>query len=139
MTTTPRGFSRIRQLDPLAAIQALSRMEPGEHVFATLGSYLDHADVMVRVEAVRALAGMGPEVVSWLVRSLADTHSSVRREAAASLGKLGTLAEVAVPGLAALLRDEDARVRTAATLTLGLIGPGSAPAIPALMRVLLGP
>jgi len=93
---------------------------------------------MVRVEAVRAVAGMGLLAVHWLMPPLRDAHSSVRREAVVGLGKMGPAAAVAVPDLATLLKDEDVRVRTAATLTLGVIGPGAAPAIPALIRVLRG-
>jgi HEAT repeat protein len=136
---TVRGLSRVRQLDPHAAIQALGHMEAQEHVLDSLSHYLGHADVAVRVEAVRALAGMGARTASWLVPALADDNSTVRREAAAALGKFGPDAVYAVPALAPLLEDDDVRVRTAATLTLGRIGRRAAPAIPALMRVLMGP
>jgi HEAT repeat protein len=133
-----RISTRIRQLDSLAAIQALGKMGPQEDVVQTLAHHLGHADVLVRIEVVRAIAGMGPLAVSWLVLPLSDSHFAVRREAATGLGKMGQDAVSAVAALAPLLQDEDMHVRVAATLTLGLIGPGAAPAIPALMRVLIG-
>jgi HEAT repeat protein len=136
---TVRSFSRIRQLEPLAAIQALSHMEAQEHVLSTLAWYLSHPEPMVRVEAVRALVGMGPAAVPNLLPALRDDCGAVRREAAADLGRLGPDAAPAVDDLAVLLRDDDVRVRTAATLTLGLMGPAAEAAVPGLIRVLAGP
>lgn len=134
----PRSFSRIRQLDPLAAIQALSRQEEGQQAVALLAHFLGHSDAPVRVEAVRALANCGATAVGFLRTPLADADATVRREAAAALGKLGPVAAVAVPELATALKDDDPRVRTAATLSLGLLGPAAAPAIPGLIGVLKG-
>lgn len=84
-----RILSRIRQLDSLAAIQALGHMEPQEDVLQTLAHYLGHADVLVPGEVVRAITGMDPLAALWLVSPLADNHFAVRWEAVAGLGKMG--------------------------------------------------
>ncbi len=132
-------LSRIRQLDPLAAIQALSRLDSNEQALRGLTAFLRHTDALVRVEAVRALGGRGVEALGWLVPLLEDAESAVRREAATVLGKFGPTARSAVPALAALLKEDEARVRTAATVALGQIGTSAGAAVPALIGVLKGP
>lgn len=137
--TQPPSFTRIRQMEPLAAIQALARLGPEESVIRTLSHFLGHAEPLLRIEAIRALGGMGPDAVRYLAAPLADADPMVRREAATTLGKIGPPSAPAVPALIEALKDQDLKTRTAATLALGQIGAPAAPAVAALMEVLRGP
>src|SRR5436305_14203035 len=60
--------------------------------------------------------------VTALAEALADMDTDVRKNAAASLGRIGKDAKAAVPALAAALADAEADVRGAAALALGRIG-----------------
>jgi len=137
--TSLRSFLRQAPQQPLAAVQALSRLAPQEDVVRHLHHFLADPVPVVRAESARVLGLMGYLGVGSLVVPLSDPDANVRREAAASLGRIGPDAAAAAPALAASLQDEDIKVRTTAAHSLGQIGPGADAAIPALVDAMCGP
>jgi HEAT repeat protein len=77
-----------------------------------------------------------PQAVTLLIEAMAHQDAGVRREAAASLGKLGADSKPAVGLLTQAVRDADPRVRMAAATALGQIGPAAAESIPMLVTAL---
>jgi hypothetical protein len=88
------------------------------------------------IQALGALGAGGKGAVSTLVGVLQGPvlhdYLGVRREAAASLGKIGSEAKAAVPALIAALRDEDWTIRSAAAAALPDIAPADSSAASAL-------
>eukprot|EP00931_Biecheleriopsis_adriatica_P083182 TRINITY_DN56739_c0_g1_i1.p1 TRINITY_DN56739_c0_g1~~TRINITY_DN56739_c0_g1_i1.p1 ORF type:complete len:220 (+),score=43.97 TRINITY_DN56739_c0_g1_i1:259-918(+) len=81
---------------------------------------------MVRQAAAEALGKLGPGTAAVplaLEASLEDPHEAVRASSAASLGKLGGVAEAAIPALMriGLQRSEAGAVRVAALDALGIL------------------
>jgi HEAT repeat protein len=85
-----------------------------------------------RLEAARAIAKIGPEVVPKLSEALEHKDWRVRRSATDALAELRADAKPAVPALARALKDRDAWVRAGAAVALGRIGPEAGEAAPAL-------
>jgi HEAT repeat protein len=89
-------------------------------------SKLEQPDPMQRLQAVHALAQLGPRaagVTDALIAVLRE-DMMVRTGAAATLGEFGNEAgESAIFGLAETLRDPEERVRVAAAEALVAIGP----------------
>lgn len=92
----------------------------------------------VRYQAALAIVSIDPKqelVVPALVEALADRNSFTRVSAAEALGKMGTIAEAAVPNLErALATDSDGVVRIFAAHSLGQINGSTACVV--LTRVL---
>lgn len=79
-----------------------------------------------RVAAETVSQIVSPAIAGYLLeRRLYDSVSEVRQAAAAALGRLGSAAERAVPGLIALLNNPDVNERRIAIEVLGQIGPAS--------------
>jgi HEAT repeat protein len=92
-----------------------------------------------RQRAVAALAGFGAEALAPLGKALGDAHPEVRLEAAKSLGKLGPVAQPAIPDLARTMKDPVPFVRRGAAAALGSITPGTAASVGALMDGMVDP
>lgn len=76
--------------------------------------------------------------LTWVVREgLREQTDVVHQGAALALGRLGPLAEPAVPVLAQALSDEGHLARVAAAKALGEIGPAARPALPPLAAALV--
>lgn len=91
---------------------------------------LKDPDVGKRRQAIRELgAGMvDPErATPALAEALHDANGYVRRDAAVTLGKLGSAAKMVVPALLAALKDKERSVRKAAGQALRKIDPDRAP------------
>ncbi|MBX7168553.1 MAG: HEAT repeat domain-containing protein [Pirellulales bacterium] len=89
-----------------AASDALGRI--GEAAIPALLEALRDPDPLVRAEAVRALARMGPEAepaLDALIAALQDGDKGVRRAAAGAIGQIGPAAKKAIPALVQALRD----------------------------------
>ncbi len=69
-----------------------------------------------------ALAAIGKPAVDGLQGLLVEKKVNVRAEAAMALGRIGPVAEAAIPALIRSLGDESDRVRREASLALGRIG-----------------
>ena len=94
---------------------------------------------LVQVVAISALGRIGStEALPVFLLRLKDRDLAIRTEAVASLGKLGSHAESAIPDLAALLGDDtlNAPILSQVVATLRDIGPK---AVPALNRALNHP
>lgn len=88
--------------------------------------------VVSRIEAVRALGGMGVDSVSLLVKALGDPRHEVRSEACQALGKIG--GPLVAEALAAGAKDADSRVRRAAANALATVPAAkSGPALKPLL------
>jgi len=84
--------------------------------------FFDHAP---RGEAFEILSFCGRSGLPPLMRSLGDSRSGWRYEAARALGHIGPEASAATPALARALCDADPWVRRSAARTLGEIGGSS--------------
>lgn len=91
-----------------------------------------------RLEAARAMAKKGPEVVPKLIEALKHRDWRVRRSATDALAELEADAKPAVPALTKALKDKDAWVRAGAAVALGRIGPDAKEAAPALAEAAVG-
>ena len=74
---------------------------------------------------IESLAELGRPVVPYLADALGDRNPTIRRIAAAALGKIGPEAEEAVPALIRATDDEDTWVRHDAFLAIGRVGPSA--------------
>ena len=88
--------------------------------------------MVVHIGALFALEEAAPQVspaivVPVLVERLTDTNAVVRSLAVFTLGKYGSAANAAIPGLLKTLNDPDARVRLDAAMALKQIDPEAAP------------
>lgn len=89
----------------------------------------------VRDAAAAALVRVDPErAVQLALTDLEDSSPAVRRQAAARLAAMASVARQATPALSEALRDGDAQVRSAAELALSKIAPETV--IPRLIRQL---
>lgn len=89
--------------------------------------------------AADALARIGESAAPALIEGLADPSPVVRAQAARALARMGPKAHSAVPALIVALDDEDMDVRMNAARALGQIGAEAQEAVPALMRALKEP
>ncbi len=85
---------------------------------------------------IDALASIGEPAVPALVAVLKDPDPLLRQNAARALARMGPAAEPAMSELIAALQDNDAGVRKFATRALGEIGPPASKAVPALVKEL---
>jgi HEAT repeat protein len=90
----------------------------------------------VRKNAVDALGKIGGKVIPTLVDALADPKELVRQNASEVFGKIGV---PAVAALVAEMSNGNEVVREHATASLGNIGPAAEVAIPALVAALADP
>ncbi|OKH57182.1 sister chromatid cohesion protein PDS5 [Scytonema sp. HK-05] len=86
-----------------------------------------------RLQKYRVALGEKEEVIKILIARLADEDSSVRRNAADALGKLGNASEQVVNALLGRLADEDSWVRGNAASALGKLGNASEQVVNALL------
>ncbi len=87
------------------------------------------------IEALSLFRGGAPAAVPALIRTLDDSDTNLRREAAAALGRQGTNAEIAQPALfERLVSDADPGVRDAAGVALAQTGPSAIPAFVSLLN-----
>lgn len=116
------GAMELRKASRMADLAAVRELRTARLAGAIARDLRDPADTVEQ----------DPSVVSALIERLTDTHASVRRAAASSLGSLR--AHRAVPALATALADKSWEVRVAAAEALG--GIQDAKAIPALVKLL---
>ncbi|MCG3136025.1 MAG: hypothetical protein HMLKMBBP_03820 [Planctomycetes bacterium] len=98
------------------------------------GAHLDPSvPVVSRIDAVRALGGMGVDAVANLSHALGDPRFEVRAEACQALGKIG--GPLVADALASAAKDKDSRVRRAAANALANVPAAqSAPALRPLLE-----
>ena len=89
-----------------------------------------------RLDAAKALASKGPDIVPTLIQALGHEDWKVRRSATDALAELKADAKPAVAALITALKDKDAWVRDGAAKALGRIGPDAAPAARPLVELL---
>jgi len=88
------------------------------------------------------LAEIGPpaeQAVPLLLRTLADTNTQSRENAARALGAIHADAPVVVPALIPCLRDPEARIRLAAVIALREYGKAAKSAVRELLELLRDP
>ena len=122
-----------------AAALALSKM--GKAAVPVLGGLLSHAPLVdTRLKASWALGLMGAEakdgVAALKTKGLQDSNRDVRIRSAYSIGKIGHVAESAVPELIHAYQDTDPSIRSAAISALGGIKRHSPVVVPVLMQAL---
>jgi HEAT repeat protein len=124
----PDAFVRAFAAAALIDIEPETASRAG--AFAFLQKSMAGIDPAMCAAAMEAVAGMRREplaVVPVLVVKLRqDSDPAIRGEAALNLGKLGKLAQGAVPGLIAALKDSDSKVRGIAAEALKQIDPEAA-------------
>jgi len=127
-----------RSAHAAVALALFRTSESGETALFTLVALLDEdAGAELRLEAVEALAAIGPAAapaVAGLVVALKDKEANVRAASASALGKIGPGAKRASRALGDALRDGDAEVRRQSAGALGEVGPAAAGGVPALLR-----
>jgi len=106
----------------LAAIHAVGEIGPEAReaiplLVETIRQTRNH-DKRLLVACNKALLGMGPEIVPYIVPLLKDQEWEMRRGGAWLLGKVGPDAEDAVPALTEALNDSNAAVRMKAAEAL---------------------
>ncbi|MFP4057057.1 MAG: HEAT repeat domain-containing protein [Candidatus Brocadiia bacterium] len=99
-----------------------------EPTVAELLGQMGHHLPTRRLEAARALAEKGPEVLPRLIEALDSPEWAVRRSATDALAAMGETAARAVPALIETLEDENAWVRQGAAVALGRMGEAAGPA-----------
>jgi hypothetical protein len=104
----------------------------GPKAFLPLINALTSQDYRVRIGALFALEEFAPQVppamvVPALLGSLTDTNARARSLAVFTLGKYGTAANAAIPGLLKTLNDPNAHVRLDAAMALKQIDPEATP------------
>ncbi len=89
----------------------------------------------------RAVSHIDPDAIRIpiLTSALTDAATTIRAQAATSLGRLGTSSEVAIPDLIASLADPDETVRGRAAEALGAVGATDPQTVPALAALLEDP
>jgi HEAT repeat protein len=127
--------------DRIAATRALGHMAPAADriVRALLPVVKEDADVAVRLEAIRAVAGFGPRALpalDGLKSALRDGDKKVRLAVAEAFWTIDVRADLAVPALAELLADEDLAFRQQVADMLGRMAPFAREAMPALTKSL---
>ena len=85
---------------------------------------------------ISTLAGGCSGHITELAQQLADEDAHVRRQAARTLGELGSEAKAAVPALSKALHDNDADVRRLVAYALGQIGTDASSALEDLKKTL---
>ena len=95
-----------------------------------LVAMLQDDNVLVRVDAARKLAKLGPaarKAVPALIESLSDQDFNVRWRAAMALGEIGPKAKASVPALTeSIQKDPDPFAQSAAVVALRKIDPAAA-------------
>lgn len=121
----------LKDVDPLvraAAVEAIGEWgDEGAKLVEGLKPLLEDANDQVKVQTVRVLpklAGGTPEIIEGLCRRLHEDDSVwVREQAAAALGRLGSLATAAGQALLRAAQTGEASVRLEAIRAIALIQP----------------
>jgi HEAT repeat protein/lysophospholipase L1-like esterase len=124
------------------AARALGRCPPQpDAVVSSLIRHLEDSDERVAWRASEALSGMdlGEAQVGALIAIAGRSDSTGRATAIETLGRMGPVAETAVPLLVAALADPRRAVRDKAVWALGTIGRQPRVAVPALVAMLNDP
>lgn len=100
------------------AAKWLAGVAGAEESLELLTNALSDSDESVRLEAVDSLVEIGKPALPWLIKALESGDVRTRRHAALAVGKLGLLANEAVPALRARLKDPDQQVRELAGAAL---------------------
>ncbi len=95
----------------------------------------------VRLEAVKALLGFGPQAAPILMRVMKnDADAEVRMSAIGALADINPLSKETIQGILAALNDPDGGVKYAAGEVLYAIGPKLGPeVVPTLVSALMDP
>jgi HEAT repeat protein len=118
------ALARLAIRDPSPHVREAAAGAAGPSLLAVTISALTAPRWKVRRKAVEALAHapQAAEAIALLEQALADPDERVRASAAASLGRLGDAAGVAVPALRGRLGERSDRVRRAVEQALALLG-----------------
>ena len=117
--------SQVQVLSPKSPNTAKSRVINLNGVVLTLAGILQNKNVEVRVNAARALGGMGIQAkpaVPALVAALKDKQLRVRYSAAIALVNIGAELKTAFPYIIAALENESQFLRSDAASALANIG-----------------
>lgn len=122
---------------------ALARLNVKEGIPALKEAFKTSADTVLQMASIWALLHLEPKnddykdlALPFLIIALDDNNPRIRREAANTLGSLGSKASSAVDGLQKHLADKEASVRKEALITLAKIGPDGAGAVPGIQQML---
>ena len=107
--------------------------------FADLSDRLLMHERSAEQTTIDALANIGEPAVPALVAVLKDPDPLMRQNAARTLARMGPAAEPATSELIAAIGDKNLDVRKFATRALGEIGPPASKAVPALIQELRFP
>ena len=117
-----------RRLTAAATILCINPDHAG--ATAELVGFIKSVDATLPARAIEVCGDIAPKtkpLVPLLIESLKDDAESTRLSAAQALGKMGSLAEPAIPRLAALLiskRSDDTDMRVQYTAACALVGIG---------------
>jgi len=107
-------------------LRLVANLKERKNVVAALIHLLGDEDKSVRVDAIRALAIVGPHetpTAEGLIRMTSDKEAGVRMETAEALGEIQVNPDKVITALVGLLKDDDAWVRMKAALSLGKYVP----------------
>jgi len=108
------------------AVTVFSASEPRTSDLPAILNALGNSDPVLSVQASERLRAQGKAAVPVLVKVLAASNPLAQQSAADILGRLGPLAEPAVPVLGELLERGDDALRYRAITAMGAIGPAVA-------------
>lgn len=122
---------------------ALGRLNVKEGLPALQNTFKTSADPVLQMACTWALLQLDPknedyanQALPFLIDALDNDNPRIRREAANTLGLLGSKASPAVDSLQKHLQDKVPDVRKEALMTLAKIGPDGAGAVPGLQKML---
>jgi HEAT repeats len=126
-TEPPPGAAGVAQMNVPRANSPL-RLEPLTQGWVGTRLWTEHQT------AVDALRRIGPAALPSLVELLHGQDRLLREEAARAIALMGPEAKDAVPDLIGALSDQDAEVRKNVIRAIGQMGPSATTAIPALVQ-----
>ncbi|QVL33928.1 HEAT repeat domain-containing protein [Telmatocola sphagniphila] len=118
-------------------------LDPVKAVLPVLETALSDSLPAVRIEAVRALGALGPQVATAvtpkLLSLLRDPDETVRCEAAATIGILGDPQGIAVEPLGQMLDEASLVLKATAARALGQLGAAASSQVLSLVTLLQNP
>jgi HEAT repeat protein len=123
------GQVRLSVLDAVTALgpDAAAAVPALVHTLRTDYGGLRQEELHQDYRSAMALAAIGKPSVEGLRGLLKEKKESVRAEVVMALGRIGPVAQAAVPDLLPLLGDKSERIRREASRALGCIGPEAVP------------
>jgi outer membrane protein assembly factor BamB len=118
---------------------AARRAEPTDRIVEALSLAVQSEDPKIKVAAIDALQGMGPEAkvaAPLLIRVLAETRAWI---GVAAMDALAVIGKDAVPLLIQAFEKEPGAVHQRSALVLGNIGPDAREALPLLEKAAANP